>query len=418
MTGSPRAPARSITGFDGLRACAAILVVAYHAGSIVGASSAGFLSPFVAQLKAGVTVFFVISGFLLYLPYARATASGDRFPGWSAYARRRAARILPGYWVALTVLAAAGAATGVFGPHWWRFYGLFQIYDRRTLEQGLGVSWSLAVEVSFYAVLPLLAWGMRRLAGGRSPAGAARVQLAVIGALAAGSLALRAWLAGSLLLPIPARSLSWATSLPGLWCWFALGLALAVLRAEWERGCDFGRPLAALASRPGECWLLAAVIYTVGVPLQHGELFLPEYGLATHAAVGLAAALFVLPVVSTAGRRQRQPRPLALLNSRVMVWLGTISYGIYLWHVPFRDLVDGWLGVPRGALAFGGMFALTLAGGIALGALSWYLIERPAQAWVRALRRRQGLPEAVVSRDERLAVGDGSTAVSASMPLS
>lgn len=406
-----------VEGFDGLRACAAILVVAYHAGSIVGASSAGFLSPFVAEMKAGVTIFFVISGFLLYLPYARAIGSGLPGPEWRRFARRRAVRILPGYWVALTILAAAGAVSGVFGEEWWRYYGLAQIYDNRTLEHGLGVAWTLAVEVSFYAVLPFLACGMRRLVGARSGRGAARVQLAALAILALASLGLRAGLAGSVWLPVPGAHLALASSLPAVWDWFAAGLALAVLRAEWERGARVGRLWDALATHPAECWLLAAVVYTVGVPLQHGEVFLSDYGLATHLAVGVAAALFVLPAVAP-GSPDRVSRARAFLTSRRMAWLGTISYGIYLWHVPFRDLIDSWLGVPRGALAFALLFAITLAGGICLGALSWYVVERPVQAWARARERRQDLPEGVLRPDEPLALGDVSTAVNASIPLS
>jgi peptidoglycan/LPS O-acetylase OafA/YrhL len=69
------------------------------------------------------------------------------------------------------------------------------------------------------------------------------------------------------------------------------------------------------------------------------------------------------------------------------VWLGTISYGMYLWHVPFLQTLDRWTGNPRGALAFAGLFVATLAGAACLGTASWYLVERPAQEW---WRRRRG----------------------------
>jgi peptidoglycan/LPS O-acetylase OafA/YrhL len=162
MRGGPRpAGTRRVDGFDGLRACAAVLVLTYHAGNVVGATSVGVLAPAVAELKGGVTIFFVISGFLLYLPYARAIRTGTQAPSWWLFAWRRAARILPGYWVALTVLAATGLITGVLGRHWWQFFGLAQIYERNALEGGLGVAWTLSVEVSFYASLFVLT-----LAGG------------------------------------------------------------------------------------------------------------------------------------------------------------------------------------------------------------------------------------------------------------
>ena len=64
------------------------------------------------QLKDGVTLFFVISGFLLYRPFVAARAAARTGPAPGKYARRRVLRIVPGYWVALTVLAL------VFGlPH-------------------------------------------------------------------------------------------------------------------------------------------------------------------------------------------------------------------------------------------------------------------------------------------------------------
>ncbi len=419
MAGGATDNRRRLEGFDGLRACALILVMAYHSGNVVGAASVGSLAPVVAALKAGVTVFFVISGFLLYLPYARAIGAGSKAPGWRDYARRRATRILPGYWVALTLLAGASLIMGIFGPNWWKFYGLLQIYGNGTLQGGLGVAWTLAVEVSFYVALPFLAWGMQRVVAGTTPVRAARTQLAIIAGLALASLELRGWLAGSLVLPVLAPRLAAASWLPSLWDWFALGLVLAVLRAEWERGAQLLGRVEALARRPARCWGLAAAMYTVGVLLQHGEVFLSAYGLATHLALGVAAALFVLPAVAPdTGERERRSRPLALLRSRPLTWLGTISYGIYLWHVPFRDLVDKWMGAPRGAPWFAVMFVLTLAGGVALGAASWYLVERPTQAWMRARRARQGVAAVGQPRDERLVVGDGSTTVSASIPLS
>jgi peptidoglycan/LPS O-acetylase OafA/YrhL len=406
-----------VQGFDGLRACAAILVVAYHAASIAGASLVGPLAPFAALLKGGVTIFFVISGFVLYLPCARAIRARTAAPDWRTYATRRAVRILPGYWVALSVLGAASLVTGVFGAHWWRFYGLTQIYDPHTAQQGLRVAWSLAVEVTFYLLLPILAWGLQRAVRARSHGEALRLQLRVIAWLALFSLGLRFWLSHSLTLPVPANHLTLATSIAGMADWFAIGIGLAVLRAEWETGSSVCSRLEALGRRPGLCWLLAALAYAMAVPTQHGEYFLPSYGVATHLAVGLAAGLFVLPaVVST--ELSRPSRPMALLCSRPMVWLGTISYGLYLWHQPFRDLIDRWIGAPKGASAFGLIFVLTLAGGILLGAASWYLVERPAQAWIRGRRVRQGTTVPGRPRDERLARGDASTAVSASIPLS
>ena len=382
MVGAQQAHgARRVDGFDGLRACAAILVIGYHAGSIAGVSLTGPLAPVVAELKAGVAIFFVISGFLLYLPYARSVRSGAPEPDWRRFAVRRAARILPAYWVALTLLAIAGQAGDVVSPDWWRFYGLFQIYQGSTVHHGLVVAWSLAVEVSFYLSLPLVALGMRRLVGRRSRGGVAKPQLMVLAGVAAGSLALRGLLAHSVLLPVPDSHISLISSLPAMADWFAAGLALAVLRAEWEAGSPLASRVKALAGAPGRCWLLAALVYTIGVPLQTGEFYLPSLGVASHLAIGLAAALIVLPAVFPGRARRRGP--MALLCGRPLTWLGTVSYGMYLWHRPFCVLIAGWLGSPHGALAFGGLFVLTLAAAVCLGAASWYMVEQPVQRWLK-----------------------------------
>ncbi len=260
---------RRLDGFDGLRALAAVLVIAYHAGSLSHASLSGRFAPMVAELKGGVVVFFVVSGFLLYLPYARAIRAGRALPRWREFAGRRAVRILPAYWVALALLAVAGLVHGVLTQGWWRFFGLAQIYAPSSLHHGLDVAWSLCTEVTFYALLPVLAWILARMT--RAHADAGRRQLWALTGLALASLMLRAFLARSLVAPVPDAKIVIATSLPGLIDWFALGMAMAVLRAGWEQGAERGPALAALARRPGRCWLAAALLFVLGVPAQQGS---------------------------------------------------------------------------------------------------------------------------------------------------
>jgi peptidoglycan/LPS O-acetylase OafA/YrhL len=366
--------ARRVVGANGLRACAAMLVLAYHSASLAGATSAGPLAPFAAELKAGVAVFFVISGFLLYLPFARAIGAGRGLPDWRRYAARRAVRILPAYWAALAILTVAGQLHGS-AVDLWRYVGLVQIYRGATLEQGLPGAWSLDVEVTFYVALPILAWVAARMAH-RSGRSRFEPQVALIVGLGLGSLLLRWMLTGSLIAPVASGRLVLATALPGTIDWFALGMALAVLRAAAEMNADGPRWLTALATRPGLCWMIALALYLVGVPAQGGELFLTAYGVAAHATIGLAAFFLVMPALAP---KQATAHGVVMpfLCSGVLAWLGTISYGIYLWHVPFLKVIDAMLGVPRGALAFGGLLAVTTAGAVCLAAASWYLVERP-----------------------------------------
>ncbi len=377
-----------------MRAFAALSVLAYHVCLFSGVTRVGVLAPLLSELKAGVAIFFVISGFLLYLPYARAIGYRSELPDWRVFARRRVVRILPGYWVALTILAIGPLALSVQTPNWWRYYGLTQIYDPTTLMGGLGVAWSLCVEATFYATLPLFGRGVARVARVRDPV---RAQLWSIAALAGATLLLRAILARSLVGPIAHGPIA-VTALPGALDWFALGMALALARAQWEAGTGIAPLLQKLATNPLLCWLLAVVLFCVGMLWQHGDLFLPLYGLPTHCAIGLAAAALVLPAVGAAepGSRLRAA-PLTLLRSPAMAWLGTISYGIYLWHVPALQQIVGYTSVPAvpSSAAFTiRVLAATVAAAAALGAASWYLVERPAQ---RRWRPSRPAPVAVAA---------------------
>src|SRR4051794_28133520 len=96
--------ARRFPLFDSLRALAAILVLSTHAAGPAHAADPGaFVRPFAVRLGAGVAVFFVISGFLLYRPFVHARVAGEKRPGFGSYALGRFLRIYPAYWVALTV---------------------------------------------------------------------------------------------------------------------------------------------------------------------------------------------------------------------------------------------------------------------------------------------------------------------------
>jgi peptidoglycan/LPS O-acetylase OafA/YrhL len=387
---SPAVPSPSgalrFEAFDGLRAIAATLVIAYHVSLVEGLSRIGLLAPLASELKGGVTVFFVISGFLLYLPYARAIRDGDPLPNWGNYARRRAVRILPGYWVALTIVALASLAGPVFTVHWWWYYGLAHIYNPATLFGGLGVSWSLCVEATFYLCLPFFARWMAGLARREGTANAARSQLAVVCALGLVSVALRGAMCHSLIGQVPATGAVLETALPGALDWFAIGIALAVIGATWEMSPERFRAVNWLAANWMLSWALAGLLYAVGAWEQQGDLVLPLYGVFTHVALGLASAFLVLPAI----RRGPRTGAVRILSTRCMAWLGMISYGVYLWHDSVLKALHG-SGIPTDHAAGIGqalaLFLATAAGAVVLGAASWYLVERPAQRLFGRARR-------------------------------
>jgi peptidoglycan/LPS O-acetylase OafA/YrhL len=387
-----------LTRLDGLRGIAVLSVLAYHVGMFSVLARVGGAEQLIWGLKAGVTVFFVLSGFLLYLPYARAIHRAEPGPSWRRYAVRRAARILPAYWLALTIVGLLSASSGVLGSGWWRYYGLVQIYDQRTLLGGLGVSWSLCVEVSFYLSLPVIAWFMSRLARRASPGARVRIQLAVAGALALLAVAFRLVLSGSFTgQPLDHQVL--LTSLPAQLDWFAIGIVFAVVTSVWEVDGDRFRALRWLGNRPGGCWVLAVAVYLLVMIAQPVDRFLTQYGLLAHLGLGVFAGLIVLPAISCSAVR---PKALTMrfLSTRAVVWIGTISYGVYLWQVRVRMTLfpsERQLSVPATA----GLLALTLAITVGLAAASWYLLELRVQRLSRSrTRSRQRGPRADSSSAE------------------
>lgn len=312
-----------VASLTGVRAFAALLVVATHAAYTTGKYTHGYVGLVFSRMEIGVPIFFVLSGFLLFGPWVRAAVAGATAPSLRRYARHRVRRIMPTY--AVTVLAAyliyhfhdAGPNPG----HSWngllRNLTLTQIYTDSYLfshlHQGLTQMWSLAVEVAFYLTLPVVAYLLlvvlcrRRWKPGLLLAG-----------LAGLALISPAWMVLVHTVDfLPDGARLW---LPGYLAWFIGGMMLAVLSAVGSQCHWFlAVPLAVL------CYVIAAT---------------PIAGEATTSPTGLAqavvkivfyaviATLMVAPLVL--GNRGAYSR---LLGSRPMVWLGEISYEIFLVHL-------------------------------------------------------------------------------------
>ena len=169
----PPAPARPrrvfFPCFDGYRALAAGAVLLLHVGVASGYvfRNTG-VGRYVFRLDVGVAVFFLISGFLLYRPFAVAhLADGGSGPRPRDYFRGRFLRIFPAYWVALTavVLFQHGPTHRIHNlGDFIAYYGLLQQYTVAHHFGGIQQAWTLCVEVSFYVFLPVWALAIRALA--------------------------------------------------------------------------------------------------------------------------------------------------------------------------------------------------------------------------------------------------------------
>ena len=143
---------------DSVRAIAALSVVVFHAAYWSRITETGSAAaPFLSRLDVGVTVFFVLSGFLLYRPFVRSRLLGGPRPAAAAYGWRRVLRIVPAYWVALTIIVIWLGKRYVVEPgNLFEYYGFAQIYSNLALG-GITQAWTLCIEVTFYALLPLWA---------------------------------------------------------------------------------------------------------------------------------------------------------------------------------------------------------------------------------------------------------------------
>lgn len=359
---------------DGLRAIAAVAIVVTHTAFISGFNGHGFLGQVTARLDVGVPLFFVISGFLLYRPFVAARLHGRPGPRVRRYARRRILRILPAYWLALTVLAIWPGLVGVHSGDWWRYYLLVSNLSVATVNGGITAAWSLCVEAQFYILLPLYALLLARGLRGRALRTQLRVEAVVLAVLAAGSLAAR-W--ASFADPSPDTV---SSTVAGTFLWFALGMGLAVTSARWHDVAVEQRPgvLRLVARRPLLSWALALVVLfactRIGMPvldLNGYDLSDWVVGYLLYGLVALfAAAPIMLGVPGAGGVPER------LLTLRPIAWVGLISYGIFLWHHPLTGKLVGvqdW--TSHGSFIIYTLVVLGIA--TACATVSYYVVERP-----------------------------------------
>jgi peptidoglycan/LPS O-acetylase OafA/YrhL len=308
---------------------AALLVVLTHAAYTTGKYTHGYLGLVWSRAEIGVPIFFALSGFLLFGPWVRAVATGHDAPSMRRYAWHRVRRIMPAY--AITVLAAyliyhfrvAGPNPGHTWVGLFRNLTLTQIYTDNYLfsylHQGLTQMWSLAVEAAFYVALPVLAYLLLVVLCGRQwRPGRLLAGLAVL------ALVSPAWLVlvhTTDFLPDGARL--W---LPAYLLWFLGGMLLAVLQVLGARAfAALCIPLAIV------CYLIASTPIAGAPTTSPAEL---REGLAKVVFYAVISALVIAPLAL--GNHGWYAR---LLASRPMVFLGEISYEIFLIHLVIMELV-------------------------------------------------------------------------------
>ncbi len=366
---------------DSLRAIAALGVLGTHAGAAAGLYTGDtLLGPYVARLDVGVAIFFLISGFLLYRPFVRARVEGRARPRTGAYAWRRFLRIAPGYWVALTLIALALSLPGVFSADGViTYYGIAQAYSTGTIGGGMAQAWTLTIEVAFYAFLPLFAYAMTRVRRA-TPQALLRTELVAVGALIAfGVLYKLVVLAGAD--PDAVRITPALIALPAYLDQFGLGMLLAVITVGLAGRDSLPAPLAIVERHPWLPWLVALIAFwasatQLGIdtrffaPVERDQYFVRHL---LYAVVGVGV---LLPAVIGDPERGLVRR---LLANRVLVYLGLISYGIFLYNLALITKLDQWgFGDDLPVHPYIEWLLVALASSTVVATVSWFALERPA----------------------------------------
>jgi peptidoglycan/LPS O-acetylase OafA/YrhL len=389
-----------VAGADGLRAIACLLVVWHHTAQKLNPEGA---APIVSVLhflgmrgEVGVSLFFVLSGCLLSLPFWKAFVQREKFPSIGTYALNRAARIAPAFWVNLIIcnLLAVWLFKLEFSlPKFLAAFFFVNSYDYKSFfpAELNGPLWSIGLEVSCYVLLPLALFAIFKLAKSMRSA-----VLGMIGILvtlqALNPLFIRIFMTDR-------DQKGWEYGLEGgakLWLpyWnigsfftqFLLGslaaLVIVHLRSKGMKQSslfDAGFVLASLSAL-----LLVVARLTPGSPdpLTQQPYVSPFYALL------MASSL----VFASQSRYVSQ-----LLDNRLFSCLAKLSFGIYLWHVVVMELIARmfmssyvYYGLSD-PLQWALISALVLAVSLGIAAASWKFLEAPVLKAVKRSRSGKGL---------------------------
>jgi len=387
-----------IPGADGLRALACLLVVWHHTTQRFNPeSSAQWIQSihfFGMRGEVGVSLFFVLSGCLLSLPFWNSFVNGDPFPSLRFYAINRAARIIPAYW--FNLLFCTLVAFWVFDQNinWWRLIsGLFFVnsyhYSSFFPAELNGPLWSIGLEVSCYVLLPAVLFLIIK--------STKRIYVAIggmIGYIFALQI-LNPWIINSFMTSNKGKG--WQYGLTGgakqwlpYWnidtfftqflCGSLAALIIVTFRARGMlKSSSFD--LSAVVFAIAAIWLVAVQLEP-GAP----NSFTKQPYMAPFFAI-LMAGVIVSTSFSTKVSR--------FLDNKLFQWIAKMSFSIYLWHMFLIVIIE------RKFLSNYVYYGLTdvyewvvissivLIGSITIAAISWRFLESPILKSARKLTTNQ-----------------------------
>lgn len=355
----------NIAALDGVRAIAALLVVSLHLNKGVGVpwntSREPLITSFAVFGRTGVVLFFVLSGFLLFRPYAKALLFQERWPSIRTFYLRRIFRIWPAYYVTLILMILLFERQYLQPEHWKElalFLTFFMDSSSKTWQQLNGPFWTLAIEWQFYMVLPLLAlgfaWFVKRFSSA-SPVQRLQATLACCGGLIVWGLAIRYF--GNYCLNNPNWTILVPRSVLNVFLFFtfgiqgkylevfALGMIVSTLYV-YAHHPELGRAFKARLERASywiwgvgilvlvfmSMWQAEATSDKNGVLSNlHGFPFLnplqAQYASFGDPITGVGYSVCVLAILFGS------PALRWVFETRFLGWIGMISFSLYMWHL-------------------------------------------------------------------------------------
>jgi peptidoglycan/LPS O-acetylase OafA/YrhL len=391
---------------DGLRFVAVVGVFILHLSNVTGMTvrnngSFGPLLYAVSYTWTAVPVFFAISGFLLFWPWAMAAREGRPMPSVRAYYWHRFIRIMPAYWI-MALVALLVFYRYVFSQVW-RFIRIMLLQQITILTDipqnqnepfhggALSQTWSLGTEFQFYLILPVLGYVLYRMLRARREAYA----IGLLTVLIVGTVIWRLTVSG----PFFAAGNFGRFWIVAWMAYFAVGMLLAIIAVQLRFATSPPTgPVAFLSRHPWLCWGAAALAYLVlsAPPSLHNAV-------VEEVCVLLICAGLITPVVLSPGKG-----PERLLRKPVMAWLGRISYGIFLWHIFIQLIVLRIAGLQWGTQSVGAFLLLIpITGGLSIlvAYLSYVLVELPIQRRFRMRKGQHYVGRAVEEPKETVVVG-------------
>lgn len=360
-----------IPALDGLRALAVLLVILFHAWTFVPGYLQKGQNPSQYAIfygKTGVQLFFVLSGFLLSLPYAQWAFGLRSRPETLMFYKRRALRVGPAYWVSLVILILTGPLT----LSALKDLALHIVFLSNTTWETTfsinGVYWTMAIEVQFYALLPAIGWALKTLS---QKIGVLRATAVLFSILVV--ISLLSYTLGNVSalnsIPLVSSALLTYSAMPYWLAVFGCGISCSILYTYLQKVAHLDRRQA--RRLPGiftRLFLLGALfaLALAFVPALHATFALDLWFGVAYTGL-LVGVLFGAPIL-------RKP-----FESRLMRFIGLTSYSFYIWHRVVLHVLAPHLHILHLSLPLQ-VFALFVIGTIASAAVaycSYQFLERP-----------------------------------------